>query len=69
MLMGLFFTASGVFTISAAAMNWDWFMNHRKAWLFVKLLGRQGARLLYGVIGISLVVLGILTLTGVIDAS
>jgi hypothetical protein len=44
--------ASGVFTIAGAVLNWDWFMNSRRAWIFVKLFGRNGARVVYGVFGL-----------------
>jgi len=44
--------ASGVFTIWAAAADWDWFMNSRRALIFVKLFGRNGARVAYVLIGV-----------------
>ena len=50
--------AGGVFTIFCAAMNYNWFMNHYKADLFVKIFGRNGARLFYIVLGIVLIFLG-----------
>jgi len=47
----LIFVAIGVFTFVCAAFDFDWFMNHRKAKLFVNVMGRDGARVFYMVIG------------------
>ncbi len=64
--MGLFFVAIGLFAICAAVYNWDWFMNHRKARLFVALLSRTGARIFYMLLGGGLVTLGVLLMLGLI---
>ncbi len=48
----------GLFTIAGAVFNWDWFMGHWKARLFVHLFGRNGARCFYGILGLVIVVLG-----------
>ncbi len=66
---GLFFVAIGTFTILGAILNWEWFMNSRKAAFMVKILTRNGARIFYGVVGLALVVLGTLGTTGAIDLS
>lgn len=55
---GLIIVACGLFSICGAFFNWDWFMNHRKARFLSNFLGRSGARLLYGILGGALVVLG-----------
>ncbi len=67
--VGLLFVAGGAFSIVGAACDWDWFMNARKARLFVKLFSRNGARVFYGILGTALVVLGVLGATGVVDMS
>lgn len=61
--------AVGVFSISGSVFNWEWFMNHRKARFFSNLLGRAGARIFYGILGIAFIVLGILFATGIIQKS
>ncbi|MFT7676385.1 MAG: hypothetical protein ACI8QC_000356 [Planctomycetota bacterium] len=61
--------ASGIFAISGAAFDWDWFINHRKAQSFVKLFGRTGARIFYGILGAAIVVTGVLLATGIIQDS
>lgn len=68
-IFGLFLVAIGIFALFGALFNWDWFMNSRRARLFVRLLSRNGARIFYAVIGLSLVVLGLLGTLGIIDLS
>jgi drug/metabolite transporter superfamily protein YnfA len=61
-LSGTLFVFAGCFSIAGAYFNWDWFMENRRAWIFVKLLGRNGARIFYGLLGAGLVTLGLTTL-------
>ena len=64
---GLIIVAAGVFSICGAIFDWDWFINSRKARFFVSILGRTGARIFYGVLGVGIVVLGGLLAAGVIE--
>jgi len=64
--VGLIFVAAGVFSICGAAFDWDWFINSRKARFFVATLGRNGARIFYGVLGIAVVILGALMTFGIL---
>jgi hypothetical protein len=57
----------GVFAICGSLMNWEWFMNHRKARFMTRMLGRGGTRIFYGLLGTALVVLGLLIAFGVIE--
>jgi hypothetical protein len=68
-LGGLLFVAIGLFALSGAGFNWDWFMNHRKARLFSSIFGRSGARFFYGLLGVGLIVLGILMMAGIVKNS
>jgi len=68
-LFGLAFVAIGVFSILGAVCDWDWFMNARKARFLVTILTRNGARVLYMILGVALVVLGVLGILGVVDLS
>jgi immunity protein 17 of polymorphic toxin system len=63
---GLLLVGAGIFTLCGAGFDWEWFMNHRKARLFVMLFGRMGARIFYGILGLVLVVMGALLTTGAI---
>ncbi len=46
---------AGLFSVFCAAKDYDWFMNNSKAWLFVKLFGRNGARVFYILLGLVLI--------------
>jgi hypothetical protein len=48
--------------MAGAYFNWDFFMKNSRAWLFVKLFGRNGARIVYGLLGAFLVTIGLTTL-------
>jgi hypothetical protein len=49
----------GLYAITGAVMNWEWFMGDPKAQVLVRLFGRTGTRVLYIILGGGLVVLGI----------
>jgi hypothetical protein len=50
---------SGIFVIVAVIADWNWFFEHPRAKFFVDTVGRNGARLFYGVFGCALLVLGL----------
>lgn len=56
--------AAGVLAIVGAWQDWDWFMNSRKAALWVRLFGRGGARVFYAVLGFAIVGLGVALAAG-----
>ncbi len=64
--VGLIFVAAGAFSICGAALDWDWFINSRKARFFVTTFGRTGARVFYAILGLVVVVLGLLITLGVL---
>lgn len=68
LIMGLLFAAGGIFSICGAALNWDWFLESRKARFFVNVFGRNGARVIYAVLGAVLVVVGILMALGIVSS-
>lgn len=49
---------AGLFSLLASIFNWNFFFENRKAYLFVKLFGRNGARIFYGLLGLALIILG-----------
>ena len=63
---GLLLVGAGIFALCGAGFDWEWFMNHHKARLFVTLFGRMGARIFYGILGLVLVVMGALLTIGAI---
>lgn len=67
LLFGLFFVGAGIFTICGAACDWDWFMGSRKARFFVAMLGRNGARIFYGLLGIAIILIGLAMAVGLVS--
>jgi hypothetical protein len=57
-LFTLVMVLSGLFSLVASICNWNFFFENRKAYLFVKLFGRNGARVFYGLLGLALIVAG-----------
>ena len=52
------FLAGGI-SLAGAIFDWDWFIRSRRARLFIRLFGRTGTRIIYGIIGLFLIGLGI----------
>ncbi len=48
----------GLFSIAASLLNWDFFFDNRKASFMIKILGRNGARIFYGLLGLFLLFMG-----------
>jgi len=61
-LIALLAIAAGIFSLLGGINNWDCFMKSFRAGLFVKTIGRQGARVVYGIFGIVLITIGVLLL-------
>jgi hypothetical protein len=66
-IYSIFFMGIGLFSVIASSANWDYFFNHRKAQLFLKLFGRTGARIFYVVLGLGVFLIGLLNITGIIS--
>lgn len=56
--MALLIIVAGGFSIWGAATDQDFFMNSRKARLWVRLMGRNGARVLYILLGVLIIIMG-----------
>ncbi|MBR1723476.1 MAG: immunity 17 family protein [Ruminococcus sp.] len=59
---GLLVVLVAVFCFFCAYKDYDWFMENRKARLFVGLFGRDGARKFYMGLGVVLGVLGVVVM-------
>lgn len=57
----------GALIFVAAITNWDWYFKQRRAQTMIKLMGRNGARVLYAVLGLLFVVFAWMVLNGRID--
>lgn len=64
---GLLIVAAGIFCVSGAVFDWNFFMNSSRAWIFVKMFGRNGARVFYVLLGGFITVLGALMTLGIIS--
>jgi hypothetical protein len=51
--------AFGIFTAGCAILDVEWFMTHRKARLFVDMFGRNGARVIYVIVGAAIALGGL----------
>ena len=60
MVTGIFGFLVGIFCIFCAYKDYNWFMNSSKARLFVKLFGRNGARLFYMGLGVFIIIIGVM---------
>ncbi|MDD3040261.1 immunity 17 family protein [Bacteroides sp.] len=49
------FVLAGMTSLLAALLNWNWFFTTRNAQSIVRNVGRNRARLFYGVLGIVLI--------------
>lgn len=55
------FSVSGVLSLLAALLNWDWFFKSKNAKMFIHKMSRRNARLFYGLFGIILIATAILS--------
>lgn len=53
---------AGVFSIISSIFNFDFYFESRKARFFVGVLGRNGARVFYGILGLLLIIWGLLSI-------
>ncbi|PKL43156.1 MAG: hypothetical protein CVV41_10575 [Candidatus Riflebacteria bacterium HGW-Riflebacteria-1] len=56
---GWMFILFGLFTMICSFKDFDFFMNNHKARFFVDLLGRDGTRVLYFVLGFFMLIAGL----------
>lgn len=59
LLFVVLFVSCGAFCIWGAASDNDFFMNSRKARRWVAIVGRNGARIFYIILGVFIIVLGL----------
>lgn len=52
LIMIIFSIGVGIFTLLASILNWNFFFESRKARFFVKIFGRNGSRIFYGILGV-----------------
>lgn len=65
--VSILFLCIGTFSLTAAIMNWNWFFESVNASIFLRWFGRKGARFFYAILGIIVIVISIMMMTGVMD--
>ena len=55
----LIFLLTGITALSASVFDWEWFFTADNASFLVRKLGRNGARWIYGIIGLIFIVAAI----------
>lgn len=55
----IIFVLAGAFSLLSSVKNFDWFFSNSKAKPFVKIFGRNGARIFYSILGIFMIILGL----------
>lgn len=60
--------AVGLFCLYGATLGGEWFLNHRKAKRMAEAITPNGARLVYGLIGVLGIGFGIMLMLGFIKA-
>jgi len=59
--------AVGAFMIFSSVINLEWFFKQRRAQTLIKLMGRNGARIFYSLMGLMFVIFSWMVLTGRIE--
>jgi hypothetical protein len=55
--MTIIFAIAGIISFLAAIFNWGWFFTSQNAQYLVKQYGRQKSRLIYGAMGLALIIM------------
>ena len=66
--VGLLIVAAGAFLVGTGVFDWEFAMNSRQARRLSNMVTRKGARAVYVVLGVGVIVFGALMTAGVIAA-
>lgn len=58
-IMQAIFATMGTISLLASLRNWEWFFAAQNMQFITSRMGRNGARIIYGILGIVLIVLAI----------
>ncbi len=67
LIIGILIIISGLFSLISSIKNWEFFFSHTRARFLVRILGRTGARIFYGILGLALCTGGILMACNIIS--
>ena len=66
-IFGVVFIVSGLFSLVASIKDWNFFFGSVKTRLLVSIIGRNGTRVIFGILGLTLMVVGVLSFFGKVD--
>ncbi len=66
-MLGILMVAVGLFAIAGSAFDWEWYWERRRMRIWVDLFGRPAARIVFGILGLAVLVAGVLVTAGVIQ--
>jgi hypothetical protein len=66
-MLGILMVLVGLFAMAGSAFNWNWYWERRRMRIWVDLLGRPAARVVFGILGLAVLVVGVLVTAGVIQ--
>ena len=58
----------GLITLLGAILNWTWIYKSRRSKSIVSTFGLLGARIIYSIVGLALMILSVLSMIGVFDS-
>ena len=58
----------GLITLLGAILNWTWIYKSRRSKSIVSTFGLSGARIIYSIIGLAIMILSVLSMIGVFDS-
>jgi small neutral amino acid transporter SnatA (MarC family) len=61
------FILAGLYSLAGSIFNWEWFFSSRRGSVLARLIGRTGARIFYGLLGLLLVGVGAAGVLGLIE--
>lgn len=60
----ILFFLIGLFNLAASVFNWDWYFKSFQVGKLVKAFGRTGARVIYGLLGLLIILFAVSTRVG-----
>lgn len=63
-ILGIIFMAIGFLSLICSVFNVEWFFKTNNASIFVNKFGRLGARIIYSITGIAIIIVSVLLFMG-----
>jgi len=66
-IFGVVFIVIGLFSLIASIKDWNFFFGSLKTRFLISIIGRNGTRIFFGILGSIIIVVGVLSLLGKVD--